>query len=245
MIYILTGVSGVGKTTIGKLLSEQLKLSFYDADDFHSPGNVEKMKKGIPLQDEDRDSWLTSLARNIQNWEKNGGAVLACSALKEKYRERLQVIPRKDIFWIFLHSEYEIIQKRIAARKNHYFNPELLQTQYATLEFPGYGIHINVNKTKEKVLEEIIHKLHPKKSQIGILGLGVMGKSLALNFASKGINVSVFNRHVENLEVDIAKNFAEENKKIFAFPWFQDMEEFISSLETPRNIFLMVNAGKT
>ncbi len=245
MIYILTGVSGVGKTTMGKLLSRELNLPFYDADDFHSAENVEKMNKGIPLQDEDRESWLITLAKNIETWERNGGAVLACSALKEKYRKTLQVIPNEDICWIFLHSEYEIIEKRILARENHYFNPELLQTQYSALEFPGYGIHINVNNPKERILEEIMDKLHHKKSKIGILGLGVMGKSLALNFASNGINTAVFNRHVENLEVDIAKNFAEENKKIFAFPWFQDLEEFVSSLETPRNVFLMVNAGKT
>ncbi|MDT0648182.1 NADP-dependent phosphogluconate dehydrogenase [Zunongwangia sp. F260] len=243
-VYIVMGVSGVGKTTIGKLLAKKLDVPFYDADDFHPSANRKKMEDGIPLQDSDRSGWLETLANKISEWEKGDGAVLACSALKEKYRKQLQSIPKEDITWIFLHSEYETILNRLSARKDHYFKPELLKSQFDTLEMPNYGFHINVEASKEEILEEIMRKLNKKnKPRIGLVGLGVMGKSLALNFASKGVDITVFNRHVEELEVDIARNFAEENKLVYEFPWFDNLKKFIESLERPRNIILMVNAG--
>lgn len=245
MIYILTGVSGVGKTTIGNLLSEKLNLPFYDADDYHPTANVEKMKNGISLQDEDRKDWLESLSKKIKEWDQDSGAVLACSALKETYRKKLQSIPEDRICWIFLHSEYEIILARIEASEKHFFNPDLLQSQYNTLEIPADGVHINVNKTVDQVIEEILDHLENPKSEIGLLGLGVMGRSLAINMANNKIKVAVFNRHVEKLEVDIAKNFAREQKDSYNFPWFDDLKKFVNALERPRNIFLMVNAGKT
>lgn len=245
MIYILTGVSGVGKTTIGILLSKRLNLPFYDADDYHPVSNVEKMMNGVALQDEDRKDWLESLSVKIKEWDQGPGAVLACSALKETYRKKLQSIPGEHICWIFLHSEYETILARIEAREKHYFNPDLLQSQFDTLEIPNDGLHINVNKTVDQIIDEIINHLENPKSEIGLLGLGVMGKSLAINLATKGIKVAVFNRHVEKLEVDIAQNFALEQKDIYDFPWYDDLEEFVNALERPRNIFLMVNAGKT
>jgi 6-phosphogluconate dehydrogenase len=185
MVYILSGVSGVGKTTIGLLLSARLELPFYDADDFHPRENVEKMAAGIPLQDEDRHSWLETLAQNIKKWNEAGGAVLACSALKEIYRRQLQSIPEKELQWIFLHSEYEVILERVSGRRGHYFKPSLLQSQYETLEQPEYGLHINVNKPEENILEEIIRKVESTSAEIGLFGLGVMGKSLALTWQQK------------------------------------------------------------
>lgn len=245
MIYMLTGVSGVGKTTIGLLLSEKLKLPFYDADDFHPPSNLTKMTDGVALQDEDRAAWLETLASNIKIWNDKGGAVLACSALKEQYRIKLQSIPAKEFIWIFLHSEFEVILNRMNARENHYFKPALLQSQYDALEFPTYGIHINVDKPIDNIIDEIMEKLQNTKSEIGLFGLGVMGKSLAINLATNSVKVSVYNRHVDKLEVDIAKDFAAANKELYHFPWFDKLHAFIDSLERPRNIILMVNAGKT
>ncbi|WP_424493586.1 NADP-dependent phosphogluconate dehydrogenase [Salinimicrobium sp. GXAS 041] len=245
-VYIVMGVSGVGKTTIGKLLAERFCVPFFDADDFHPLRNVEKMKKGIPLEDEDRKIWLQTLSEKIQEWNMKRGAVLACSALKEKYREQLQSIPKNDISWIFLHSEYEIILERLSSRKNHYFKPELLESQYTTLQIPQYGIHVNVNTSIENIVKQIMQKLdkESRKSKIGLMGLGVMGKSLAVNLASKGVTVSVYNRHVENLEVDIARKFAEKHRENYHFSGFDDLKLFVESLESPRNILLMVNAGK-
>ena len=245
-VYVVMGVSGVGKTTIGKMLAERLGVPFFDADDFHSQANLKLMRRGEPLQDNHRQAWLEELAGHIQKWHQDKGAVLACSALKKKYREQLSSIPDEDLTWVFLHSEYEVIYERIASRKGHYFKPDMLQSQYDILEHPDTGIHVDVQATKEEIIKEIMEKIATKKegSEIGIIGLGVMGKSLALNFGSRGIKTSVFNRHVVELEVDIAKNFAEESRDIFDFPWFDDLQKFVSSLKAPRNILLMVNAGK-
>ena len=245
-VYIVMGVSGVGKTTIGKLLADKLELPFYDADDFHPKENVIKMENGIPLEDKDRKEWLEKLASKIKEWHRDEGAVLACSALKEKYREQLSSIPQEDLTWVFLHSDYEVIFERIASREDHYFKPEMLRSQYEILEIPGSGIHVDVEASEEEIISEIMNEINGKNKApaIGLVGLGVMGKSLALNLASKGISTSVFNRHVEKLEVDVAKNFAFENKAVYNFPWFDELESFIGSLERPRNIMLMVNAGK-
>ena len=245
-IYVVMGVSGVGKTTVGELVAEKLSLPFYDADDFHPELNLNKMSSGISLNDADREEWLNLLSRKIKEWQHNGGAVLACSALKEKYREKLQSIPKNEMHWIFLHSEYEVILQRITERKDHYFKSDLLKSQYEVLQFPKYGIHIDVDQPLNKIIDEIMEKLKKidEKSQIGLLGLGVMGRSLAKNFASKGIRVAVYNRQVEKLEVDVAEKFSQENRELYNFPWFDDVEKFVEALERPRRIILMVNAGK-
>lgn len=240
------GVSGAGKTTVGNLLSKETGLPFYDADDFHPLENIRKMESGIALMDEDRMSWLEVLALKIRKWEKTTGAILACSALKESYRDHLQAYAKKKIIWVFLHADFEIILNRLNSRKGHYFKPELLLTQYEALQVPEYGIHIDVEVPVSKVVENILAKLREPKaySEIGLVGLGVMGKSLALNMAENGIKVSVFNRQLDKIEVDIARKFSEENSEQFDLPWFEELEPFVQSLETPRSIFLMVNAGK-
>ena len=245
-IYVVMGVSGVGKTTVGKLVAEKLDLPFYDADDFHTEVNLQKMSQGISLEDADRREWLHLLSQKIKDWNQKEGAVLACSALKETYREKLQSIPKEEMHWIFLHSEYEVVLQRISERKDHYFKPNLLKSQYEALQFPTYGIHVDVDKPLNNIIDEIMVKLKnkEKKAQIGLLGLGVMGKSLALNFASRNIKVAVYNRQVKNVEVDVARNFAMENKENFDFSWFDDLENFVEALDRPRKIFLMVNAGK-
>jgi len=128
------GVSGVGKTTIGKHLAAQLQLSFYDADDFHPKANIDKMSNGIPLQDKDRWPWLDHIAAQMPIWVGQG-AILACSALKEVYRKRL--VPsefQKNVQWIYLEGTYNTIKERLVKRKGHFFNPELLKSQFETLE---------------------------------------------------------------------------------------------------------------
>jgi 6-phosphogluconate dehydrogenase len=242
-VYIVMGVSGSGKTTIGKLLAKELNLAFYDADDFHPPRNVKKMKNGIPLQDKDRKGWLAVLAENIQKWDKSGGGVLACSALKEKYRKQLTSIPEEDLKWIFLRAEFEVILERLKARKSHYFKPEMLTSQFETLEEPNYGLRINVKTSEENILKEIMMNLNAPEAEFGLIGLGVMGKSLALNLLSRNIKVSVFNRHLSGKEEDVAKDFAKENAEKYIFNGFDDLKAFVSSLKRPRKILLMVNAG--
>lgn len=158
-IYLVTGVSGSGKSTIGEILAKKIHVPYFDADDYHPAANIQKMKNSIPLFDEDRDAWLDILAKKIKEWNQKEGAVLACSALKEKYRQHLQSIAKEEMTWIFLHADYEVIYNRIKHRKNHYFKADLLQTQYDALEVPQYGIHVDVDKSIGEVVEEILEKI--------------------------------------------------------------------------------------
>jgi carbohydrate kinase (thermoresistant glucokinase family) len=159
MVYIIMGVSGSGKTTIGGLLAHKLALPFYDGDDFHSPGNISKMKEGVPLTDEDREGWLKTLADHIVQWQARGGAVLACSALKEKYRAWLRSVPPTDIEWIFLKGSEELIKQRLSNRKAHFMNAGLLHSQFEILEEPAYGIKVPVDEKPEHVVEKIMQQI--------------------------------------------------------------------------------------
>jgi 6-phosphogluconate dehydrogenase/gluconokinase len=157
-MIVIMGVSGCGKTTIGIQLAKQLDLPYFDADDFHSASNIEKMKHGIPLNDEDRMPWLTLLANNIQTWDVQGGAVLSCSALKESYR-KLLASKSKQVNWVYLKGSFELIQSRLEHREGHYMKSGLLQSQFDTLEEPNYGIHIRIENTPELIISKIIFKL--------------------------------------------------------------------------------------
>lgn len=152
------GVSGCGKTTIGQGLAKQLGLPFFDADDFHPQSNIDKMKQGIPLTDADRLPWLSQLANNIKTWDEHGGAVLACSALKESYRKLLES-KTKPITWIYLKGAFEVIQSRLKHRAEHYMKSGMLQSQFDALEEPNYGIHINIENHPEQIVSTLISKL--------------------------------------------------------------------------------------
>ncbi len=159
-MIITMGVSGCGKTTIGKLLADKLDVAYFDADDFHPQENIEKMKKGIPLTDEDRNPWLLNLANKIADWDKNGGAVLSCSALKENYRQILMSKAPK-IQWVYLAGSYDVIAERMRKRGNHYMKSNLLQSQFDTLEEPNYGIKVSILATPYNIVETILSKLIP------------------------------------------------------------------------------------
>lgn len=153
------GVSGSGKTTIGKLLSEKTGIPFFDADDFHPANNIEKMKNSIPLSDEDRFPWLNTLANKTMDWENSGGAILACSALKESYRELLNKNVNNPI-WIYLNGSFEQIKKRIESRNSHFMKASLLKSQFDTLEVPTYGHHINIELSPLEITNTIISKIN-------------------------------------------------------------------------------------
>jgi 6-phosphogluconate dehydrogenase len=153
------GVSGSGKTSVGKALASELEVPFYDADDFHPQGNIVKMKQGMPLDDKDRKSWLETLSKNLVQWEAATGAILACSALKEIYRTALQSGKRIDITWIFLYGRPELIKARMSGRKGHYFKSELLDSQLADLEPPQYGWHFNISSSSDHIVKIILNKL--------------------------------------------------------------------------------------
>jgi len=159
MIIVVMGVSGSGKTTVGKALASALEIPFYDADDFHQQGNIVKMEQGIPLQDLDRESWLETLSKNLTQWEAATGAVLACSALKEMYRTALNSGVNNDMTWVYLYGRSELIKERMAGRRGHYFKPELLDSQLADLEPPQYGWHFNISSSADHIVKSILDKL--------------------------------------------------------------------------------------
>jgi carbohydrate kinase (thermoresistant glucokinase family) len=155
MIVVVMGVSGSGKTTIGTALAEQLGWSFLDGDDWHPPANVAKMSAGTPLTDEDRWPWLDRLNAELRARETRGeSAVLACSALKQAYRDRLS---RGLADWklVFLHTSFEVLSRRMAERKHRYMPASLLQSQFATLEPPADAIRIDVAEPFERCVERI------------------------------------------------------------------------------------------
>ena len=153
------GVSGSGKTTVGKALASALEIPFYDADDFHLHGNIVKMNQGIPLGDLDRKSWLETLSKNLAQWEAAAGAVLACSALKETYRTDLQSGVENDVTWVYLYGRSKLIKERMAGRKGHYFKPDLVDSQFADLEPPQYGWHFDISSSADHIVKSILDKL--------------------------------------------------------------------------------------
>jgi gluconokinase len=163
MVVIIFGVSGAGKTTIGQLLAEELGWRFYEADDFHSQANIDKMRQGVPLTDEDRWPWLKNLRELIKRCLAAGeNAVLACSALKEAYRRGLQV--NTDVKLVFLRGDYELIANQLRQRRGHFMNPALLQSQFADLEEPQPGegaVVIELGRNPRELVQEIKSKLRP------------------------------------------------------------------------------------
>ena len=155
MVVVLMGVTGSGKTTVGRVLAKELHWKFYDADDYHPAANIEKMNQGIPLTDEDRKPWLQALARLIDDARDRGeNLVLACSALKHAYQEYLR--HHLDVVhYVCLCGSEEVIRKRLTARKGHFMNPTLLDSQFEILEPPDDAIRVDVTGTPEEITDEI------------------------------------------------------------------------------------------
>jgi gluconokinase len=161
MILVLMGVSGVGKTTIGKLLAAQTGWRFEDADDYHPEGNRRKMATGIPLTDADREPWLTAVhERVLQYRQRHENVTLACSALKQQYREALAGgFARNEIHFVYLHAPAALIEERMKLRHHPYMNPELLDSQVAALEVPSDAWSISVTGSPQEAVSEILVRL--------------------------------------------------------------------------------------
>ena len=156
MIVLLIGPAGSGKTVVGKLLASQLSWDFLDADDFHSPANIEKMARGIGLTDEDRLPWLQSIRRAMLEREVQGrNVVLACSALKRSYRELLGVPSDSKVKLFYLKGSYELLRQRLHSRTGHYAGEQLLASQLADLEEPNEGLVLDVAASPEEIVLEI------------------------------------------------------------------------------------------
>ncbi len=159
MIVIVCGVSGAGKTTVGRLLAERLGCTFLDADDFHPPANIAKMAAGIPLNDDDREPWIARLASLLGDYRAaNRDLVLACSALRRAHRQRLGVDQRHVITALLTGSPH-LIAARLAQRRHAFMPASLLDSQLLALEPPTGGIVVDVSGTAEAVADAILEKL--------------------------------------------------------------------------------------
>jgi len=152
------GVSGSGKSSVAKLLAKELSMAFIDADDHHIPSSIEKMSKGIPLTDSDREPWLKRMNKIAIN-HLDSGAVIACSALKKKYRQRLNQRIESNVNWVYLKGDYDLIFKRMKNRKSHFMNADMLKSQFDALEEPEDAIVINIANSLEGIVENIKLKL--------------------------------------------------------------------------------------
>jgi gluconokinase len=167
MVILVMGVTGSGKTTVGKLLAGRLHWEFADADDFHSPQNKLKMHQGIPLNDDDRAPWLAAIRDQIATWlAKNINAVVACSALKRSYRDiLLSPAPNtpaasRKIQILYLRGTYSLITARLRTRAGHFAGESILASQFASLEEPAGAITIDINQTPSQIVDEAIHRLN-------------------------------------------------------------------------------------
>ena len=153
---VVMGVAGSGKTTVGRSLARHLGWDFYDADSFHPAENISKMANGIPLQDADRAPWLASLHALISTSVKdNQPAVLACSALKKSYRQKL-LKGNEDVLVVYLKGSYDLIWSRISARQDHYMKPQMLQSQFEALEEPADALTIDISRSVDEIVQAII-----------------------------------------------------------------------------------------
>jgi gluconokinase len=160
MIVVVMGVTGSGKTTVGSLLAQQPGWEFADADRFHSPENVEKMRLGIPLGDADRAPWLNSLRQAVEQWiAEHKNVVLACSALKNSYRERLSV--SSEVRFVYLKGSYDLIYRRLQLRHGHFASEKILAGQFADLEEPDNEntVTIEIDQPAEAIVAEIRRRL--------------------------------------------------------------------------------------
>jgi gluconokinase len=154
MIVLVMGPTGSGKTTIGSLFAQQLGWMFADGDSFHSAANIQKMSHGVPLDDADRDPWLKSIHDAMVRWVAEGqNAVLACSALKRTYREKLYNGP--EVRLVYLKGSYDLISRRLASRHGHFAGESILADQFAILEEPENAIVVDVGSSPEEIVAEI------------------------------------------------------------------------------------------
>ncbi|WP_431121562.1 gluconokinase [Flagellimonas flava] len=157
-VLIVMGVSGTGKSTIGTMLSKQLGIPFFDGDDYHPEANVKKMSAGQPLNDHDRQGWLIRLNELAKEHQKTG-AVIACSALKQSYRDLLGQGMNEKLAFVFLEGSFELIKSRLENRKGHFMTSTLLQSQFDTLEPPEDAITVSIALQPAEITNQVIQQL--------------------------------------------------------------------------------------
>lgn len=168
-VAVLMGVSGSGKTTVGRMVARRLGWEFVDADDFHSTKAVKKMSSGAALDDVDRVAWLTLLAAEIRARVASGtDTVLACSALKERYRRTLAGDSPGDVAFVFLRARRAVLDRRLAARRGHFFGPGLLASQLAALEEPKNAVRVDASASPADVAEAVVRALAGSRKPVKI-----------------------------------------------------------------------------
>lgn len=159
MVVVVMGVAGCGKSTVGPLIARALGADFAEGDTFHPPANVAKMSRGEPLDDSDRMPWLAAMADAIRGWQANERpTVLACSALRQRYREILAG-GSAEVRFVFLRGTQATIADRIGRRRDHFMPPSLLASQFATLEEPEDAIVVDVGDTPEAIAAAALERL--------------------------------------------------------------------------------------
>jgi gluconokinase len=161
MIVVVMGVAGSGKTTIGTMVAEALACSFLEGDSLHPAANVEKMSRGIPLTDADRAPWLAAIREHIlAAIEKGQCLVVACSALKQQYRDYLS--QGTNITWVYLKGSQELIESRIAHRREHYMKAGMLPSQFADLEEPGDALVVDISPPPQVIVQRLLPRLRTR-----------------------------------------------------------------------------------
>lgn len=161
MILVLMGVSGCGKTTIGEKLSQRLACEYLDADSFHSQANIDKMHRGIPLDDDDRAPWLAAIRQEIDACHRDGRThVFGCSALRQRYRDVLSNQGRDaSVVFVYLEGSYELIRGRLASRTDHFFDAALLRSQFDALEVPVDALAVDIDQPIDSIVDEVLRRL--------------------------------------------------------------------------------------
>jgi len=204
------GVSGCGKSSVGQLLAEKLSISFIDADDHHPQSNIDKMSQGTPLTDNDRKPWLEQVNKIVID-HLESGAVVACSALKEKYRIQLSQSIESDSIWVYLKGDYDLIFNRMKSRADHFMDAGMLKSQFETLEAPRSAITIDITNSLESVVEEIKSNLDSLMSYPDIEQVSAFFSSLSTNWEIKLVT------NTDTLECSLVK----KNRTV-RIKWFKN-----------------------
>ena len=227
---VMMGVAGCGKSTLGIAVAQALGWSFIEGDDLHPAKNIAKMAGGTPLNDDDRATWLASLREKMDTYRQIGQpAVVACSALKQKYRDMLD---GPDLLYVYLRGSKATIRKRLDARAGHFMGPDMLQSQFDILEEPTGALVLDIEKNPQQLIGEILMAIELPNYQVGMVGLGVMGRNLAQNLQNHGWSVIGFDPAIDQAIVPTLR--------LASSP-----AELVASLQTPRKVFVMVPAGES